>query len=123
MGRHITSSVKRTLDDVIEASATLMLDHMSIHNQPAQQRAAKNRFESLCLGYPYPFECGERPAFYNYLSESEVIQFLKYHKSEILHLCAPEHGEARKVNVIEVDEEKKNADKPESVRSRAKSFV
>ena len=48
------------------------------------------RFESLALGYAYPFRPNERPEAQEYREVSNIIELVYYHLSEISQACSGE---------------------------------
>jgi hypothetical protein len=86
--RHVTTAIKRTLDDVLEACTALLYEHSTMRTTH-HLRMVMQRFESLVLGYQYPHLSEDRPRMHRYRDESDVIQFLFRNKEYILETCKP----------------------------------
>jgi len=92
--RHLTCSVKRTLDDVLEVCTSLLYEFMHPAQKDIHMKQVMNRYESLCLGYQYPYLSEDRPVMYRFRDHEDVIQFLYNNKHEILQLCNTRRGDA-----------------------------
>lgn len=85
--RHVSSAISQTRHATLQHCTALMYEYTHKVGQSKHPKRMLSRYESVCLGYPYPHATNDQPVALEYLDPSHVIQFIYHHKEEILAMC------------------------------------